>query len=777
MLLGRPIPRTDSNAKVTGAAIYSGDIVLPDMIYAKILRSPYAHAEIVDIDTADVERIQGVRAVLTFRNAPQIYYNAHVPPPVAPQDQMVLSRRVRFVGEPVAAVAADDHETAEQALEAIQVKYRVLEAVFDPEESLSPTAPKLHENSQQRYIYDPSRNLAWYKKIEYGDVEKAFKAAYYVRGPDRYKTHPVHTSPLELPSCVADYDCLGRLTFWAPTQFPLLKRYWLSKILNLPITKVRVKVPYVGGAFGSKTELLRHEAICALLARTAMKPVKIHLTREELLAAEGGRRHSSIIDLKLGVDRKGRFLGLEAKVVSSAGAYCPHGVGVTHNMINQFHSLYRFPNYRAEGYCVYVNMSWAGAFRGYGFSEPTFALESSLDMLAKDLKMNPIELRLKNHVRKGDTVPWSKTVIRTCGLGDCLKMGMRAIGWKKRKKSRQTANYTTRIGVGMSCITHHTSLGAGKSVLAPVVPVRGRPVAREAANAIVRANEDGTFTLLVNCPELGSGQHTALMQMAAEALGVEVERIVLDYIMDTDIVPYDLGPAIDRTVFVTGGAVKKAAEETRRQLLKAASKVLNINVKDLAIAKGKVYSKSRPDNQIELSDLVRVAQSNLEVIMGKAHYTPRSNAPSFGAEFAEVEVDTETGSVKVVKVVGVFDVGRVINRLLCEGQVQGGIVQGIGATLTEGLVTDLSSGVTLNPNFADYKLPSSTDVPKIELGFVETKEPYGPFGAKGMGQIPIDGIAAALANAIYDAIGVRITELPMTAEKILDSIKAAKGSR
>ena len=773
-VVGRSTARKDALWKITGEAKFTGDIVLPGMLWGKILRSPYPHARVTAIDIRDAANVPGVKAVLTHENVPNIRYNGHALPP-APQDQRIFDSVVRFVGEPVAAVAAEDESAAELAVEKIHVDYTPLDAIYDPEEAMGPQAPKLHEVSGSNCIYDAGRNLAWYGKVEYGDVEKAFRNAYFVRGPDRYRTAPIHASPLECPSCVADYS-YGRLTLWSPTQFVLLKRFWLSKLLDLPVSRVRVRVPYVGGAFGSRTELLRHEIICALLAKRTGRPVKIQLSRYELMSGEGGRRHSSIIDLRIGLSKEGLFTALEAKVITGAGAYCPHGVGVTHNMMNLFHSLYRFPNYRAEGYCAYTNASWAGGFRGYGCTEPTFAIESSIDMSAKELKMDPVELRMRNHVRVGDEIPWSKTVIQTCGLDECIRKGLHEIGWKKGKRS--LAGEDSRVmkrGIGLSAITHHTSLGTGRSPLAPIVPVSGKMVAGDSSNAIIKLNDDGTFTLVVNCAELGSGQHTVLSQIASEALGVDINSISIDPEIDSDVVPYDLGPAIDRTTFVTGGAVKVAAEDARNQMLKAAAKILQCEVAGLYLRDGVVLSKTEPENRLALPDLAKLAQSNLGMIVGRGHYSPKSNAPSFGAEFSEVEVDTETGVVKVLRVVGVFDIGRPINPGICESQAYGGIVQGLSTTLLEGLVIDPDTGTTLNSTLMDYSLAGSESIPEMKVFFVETVEPTGPFGAKGMGQIPIDGMSASIANAIYDAVGVRMTELPITPENVLKALKSKKG--
>ncbi len=771
-VVGQSIARRDALWKVTGEARFTGDVVLPNMLHGKILRSPYPHAKILAIDLREAEKMSGVKAILTHENVPGVRYNGHAMPP-APQDQRVLDSTVRYVGEPLAAVAAEDESTAESALEKIHVDYMPLDAVYDPEEAMAPGGPRLHEADGSSNIYEPRRNVASHIRVEYGDVEKALREAHLVYGPTRYRTAPIHASPLESSCCVADYSH-GRLTFWSPTQFVLLKRFWLSKLLNLPADRVEVRVPYVGGAFGSKTELQRHEVICALLAKRTGRSVKIQLSRQELIAGEGGRRHSSIIDLKLGVSKEGVFTALDANVITGAGAYCPHGGGVTHNMVNLFHSLYRFPNYRAEGNCVYTNTSWAGGFRGYGCTEPTFAIESSIDMIAEELRIDPIELRMRNHVRVGDVIPWSKNTIRTCGTEECMKKGLREIGWRERKTSSKGSGTKVR-GIGVSSITHHTGLGAGRSPLAPMVPADGRAEVSDSSSAEINLNDDGTFTLNINCPELGSGQHAVLAQIASQALGVDTSSIVVNPEIDSDVAPYDLGPAIDRTTFVTGGAVKLAAEDARARVLQLAASILQSNPAELDLKTGLVCSTKDPDRRIAVSDLARVAKSDLGTIVGRGSYSPKSNAPSFGAEFSEVEVDLETGLVNVLRVVGVFDVGRAINPAICESQAHGGIVQGLSTTLLEGLVTDPDTGTTLNSTFADYIIASSETVPEIKVFFVETNEETGPFGAKGMGQIPIDGVSASIANALYDAAGVRMYALPITPEKVWRALKSKRG--
>jgi xanthine dehydrogenase molybdenum-binding subunit len=750
-VVGRRIPyRVEAVEKVTGTAEFTVDLELPGMLHAKVLRSPHAHARIAEIEMNRAEKLSGVRAIVTFRDSPKILYNTgdrYPPvPKVFPQDKYVFDEKVRHVGDTVAAVAADSEDIAREALKEIQVKYELLPAVFDPEDAMKHEAPQIHP---------VERNVLAHPKLELGDIEKGFKEADLVF-EDTYRLPIVHHCSLEPHATVAAFAKTGRLTVWTSTQIPFAIRGQLARVLGMPVEMVRVVKPYVGSAFGGKQEMIS-EPICALLAKKAGRPVKLEFDREEMFYAST-TRHSCKIELKTGVKKSGLFTARQMKAITNTGAYASHGPPVTGAMGWFFSSLYRSPNIKFDGYCVYTNTPPAGAFRGYGNPQATFAVESQLDKIAEELDIDPVNLRLVNVHEVGDVEPFTGYKLETCGIRDCITAGAEKAKWTE-ERGKRVKDGTKRRGIGMACMVHCTG---------------AKPDLPEYSAAIVRFNENGTVSLLTGLADMGQGSNATLAHIVAEELGIQLDDVTVAP-LDTDVVPLDKGVHASRGTAIGGYSALMAARDAKEKLLAQASELLKTPADELGVKDRCVFVKGSPENRIEIGRVVAwalVEKSPHQAIMGEATYEPQTNALTWGAHFAEVEVDISTGDARVIRIVAAHDAGRIINRLGAEAQVQGALVQGVGYALKEQLLLDDKTGRFLNADFVGYSLPTSLDMPEeFQIVFVETVDPIGPFGAKGLAEMGMVSIAPAIANAIHHAIGIRLNELPMTRQKILAAMK------
>ncbi|MFC2030615.1 xanthine dehydrogenase family protein molybdopterin-binding subunit [Chloroflexota bacterium] len=746
-VVGTSPPKVDGVDKVTGAAKYAADIMLPDMLYGKILRSPHPHAQVLSIDTTTALQLDGVKAVLTVDDVPRVLH-AGAPAPrlgAHAKDQYIFDHKVRHVGDGVAAVAAVSEQVADEALDLIKVEYEPLPAVFDVEKAMQPGAPKIH-GTDRNLVMPPIL-------IEQGDLDRGFEEADHVFEGVYRTGRPAHCY-MEPNACVCRFDKGGRLTIWASTQTPFMVRGILSEVLNIPLSRIRVIVEHMGGGFGGKQDLYQHEFVCALLAQETGRPVKMEYTREECFL--GGRtRHPVTIHLKQGVRRDGRLVAREMRYISNSGAYGSHGPGITAVGCYDSTSFYRCENVRIEGLSVYTNNPIAGAFRGYGAVQAYFALDSQMDEIAHALGIDPVELRLRNAVGEGD-LTGSGVRLRANGIETCLRRGAVETRWLERKKEAPKQDGGLRRGWGVGVELH---------------PSGTYPTIKELSSAILEMNEDGTASLLTGVADLGTGAQTAMAQIAAEELGIPFSsiRVVAG---DTDIVPFDLGAFASRTTYVAGGAVVRAAADLKAQLLALAAEKLETPVEDLTIRDGQVFPKSAPEREMPIKDVVQATSG----VPGRTLIGSATNEPevdhSFAAHFAEVEVDTETGRIDVLQVVAVHEVGQAINPIGVEGQIEGGIQQGIGHTLMEDLIIDQETGGPLNANLVDYKMPLALDMPKIRTIILEETPGLGaPFGAKGVGEDPILAIGQAIANAVHDAIGVRMRDMPFTPERVLQALR------
>jgi len=733
-VVGKPVPKLDAIKLATGKAEFLDDIKLPGALHVKLLGSTCAHARIKKIDLGRAEKLPGVKGIVTYKDSPRVpfnpgfYYSQ-------PKDRYIFDEKVRFVGEPVAAVAAVDEDVAEEAVNLIEVEYEELPAVFDPELAMKPDAPKIH---------GADTNVAAHVTREWGDIEKGFKEADYIFEGKYTTARQVH-APIEPHACAASYES-GKLTIWTNSQIPFHVRSVVSEVFNMPQHRIRVITSFVGGGFGGKDEVIL-EPICALLAMKVGGTVKLKLTREEVFCATT-TRHPSIIWLKTGVKKDGTLVARHVKVILNTGAYASHGPSVAGAMSTRELGLFKSPNVKFEADVVYTNSPIAGAFRGYGNPQQSFAVESQLDEIAEKLGIDRVELRLKNTIRLGDMNPGTGFRIESCGLEECIRRATEKIGWKQKSRDIESGKVKNR-GLGIACLMHNSG---------------GFPYIKEFSSAIVQINEDGSVQVMTGATDIGQGITTTVAQLVAEELGVSLEKVTVSR-PDTEFVPMDRGTYASGELYISGQAARLAAADAKQQLLKKAAEVMKAKASDLEIVEGVVRLKKKPEVGKTIHEIIGEV-----AIVGRSAYTPPSNAPSFGAQCLELEVDPETGAIRVLNIAYAADVGRAINPMIVEGQIEGGAVMGMGFTLTENLVLD-NRGRPINKNFTDYKLLHATDLPKIQPIIVESLEPSGPFAAKGVGEPALVPVAPAIANAIYQASGVRVKDLPITHDRLLKALK------
>lgn len=758
-VVGHGVTRYDAPDKVSGRAKYTADIRLPGMVHGKILGSPIPHGIVKRIDTSRARALPGVLAVITGADVPDTRYGVS---PARYDEHILAKDRVRYVGDEVAAVAAVDAETAERAIALIDVEYESLPAVFDPDAALAPGAPVIHPENP-RYAGNVNTRVEW----NFGDVEAGFREADHVR-EQRFVGNRTYQSPIEPHAALARWEHhAGRLTIWSSTQTPHYLHRALSRTLDIPMGNIRVIKPAVGGGFGVKAEATPIDFCAAILARSTGRPVMMEYSREEMYRHFRGR-HKQYIDLKIGVRKDGTITAVRQNVVLDGGAYTSFGVITAYYAGSMLPTLYKIPNYEYEGIRVYTNLPASGAFRGHGVPQPRFAFESLLDMIAEDIGVDPFEIRLVNAMEPG---------VRTCNALDISSCEFRATleqardvsGWREKKGRLPRGR-----GIGIGCGGFVS--GAGYPIYRSDFPH---------SNAMIRVHEDGTgVTLHIAAAEIGQGSDTVLVQIAAEELGVPYDQV---WLADCDSVlsPLDLGSYSSRVTLMGGNAVRMAAADVKSQVLAVAGRHLGCDPHGLTAREGRIYVAEHPDVGMAWAEAARLAFSKNGPVVGTGCYQPpqhlggdfkggtvgTSPAYSFSTAVAEVSVDLETGYVNVERFTDFSDAGTVVNPLAFHGQVEGAIIMGIGETLLEDTVVD-EDGSFANPNLHDYLIPSIRETPEIRGGAVESYEPRGPFGAKEIGEGSMLPVLGAIANAIYDACGVRVTELPITAEKILAGLSA-----
>lgn len=757
--IGRNFYRVDALEHVKGVSLFGADVYRSNMAYGKVLRSRHAHARIKQIDTTEAERLGGVLAVVTGRDVPEGYFGVDL------KDQLVFARdKVRYFGDAVAAVAATSEEIAIRALDLIKVQYEPLKPVFSAIEAMAPEAPIIHEKLKDYEIgFETERrgNICTVATVKVGDVEKGFSESDIVI-EETFSTQIQHQASLETHAALAEVDSYGRIVVTTTTQKPFAMRRYLSQSLKIPITNIRVIPTKVGGGFGGKLEL-HIEPYAALLAKKCGRPVKIVYSRSEEFQATNPR-HQATFWVKSGVKKDGTLVARQVKLIYDTGAYSGNGPTTVTLSVQLICGLYRIPNLFVEGYCVYTNKMSSGSMRGPSSPQTTFAMESHMDNLAHAIGMDPLDFRLKNLLEAGEKTGVGQILVDV-DYKRVVRAAADAIGWKKITKEKN-------VGKGMACVFW---LSGGWST-----------------SATVKINEDGTVTLVMGAVDMGTGYlYTSVLQMVAEELGLRTENIQL-VTGDTDTTAYDHGIGGSRGVFTVGKAARIAAAKAKEELFQEAAKKLGVSPDRLETRNGRIYVRDNPEagitfGQISYDRHIRCGGP----ITASVNYLPemdeidptRVKGLSFTAfkgntiacHAAVVRVNPETGQVEIKRYVAAHDVGRAINPLAVEGQIEGGVGMGLGFALTERLMID-EEGHVLNPNFADYKLLTSMDVPETEPILVEVPAEYGPFGAKGLGEPTMGPPAAAVGNAIFDAIGVRMHSTPLIPENIFKEISQKKKS-
>ena len=750
--VGINVPRVDALDKVNGEAVYSSDVKAPGMLIGKCKRSPYPFARIISVDTSKALRLPGVRAAITARNVKQFPFGEFF------ADQLPLCDQYAcYIGDEVAAVAAIDEDIAEEAVDLIEVEYEMLEPVFDPEKAIEPGVPTVHPELERI-----KQNIALNIEFERGQGEAGFRAA-DMEVERRFTTGSMHHCYLQPRDCLAWWTG-DKLTFWAVTQAPFRMRPAIARALGIPEDNIRMIPCYVGGGFGNNAA--RIWPIAALLARKTGRPVKITLTRKEEFFA-GRPFPPAVIDIRMGFKNDGTMVAKKLDLIVDSGAYVGSCRGPTGVAAGRIFNMYRLPHIKTSAKLVYTNTIPRGSLRGYGTQIGAFALESIIDIAAGELSMDPAEIRLKNANQKGEVGPHG-FIFNSCGLTDAIKLASEKSDWQQKRQEKGK-----KYGIGMANAIH----SSGAMVHIPMIGGGG---------AAVHVDDLGKVKVISGDTDIGQGSSTAFAQIAAEEMGVNLEDVKV-IPPDTEISPFAVGTYGDRVTVEGGGAVWLAAADARRQMMNHASNLLKVPIADMELRNARFYAKGSAEPLATLEEIahhVVLSRSGLPIIgqgiykvpdnvteagEKKQYYGNYSVAYTFLCQVAEVSVDIETGKVNVHNVWSVIDLGKAINPKMCEGQVEGGVMMGLGYSLTEQYI--MEDGMILNPRFSDYKIAAPSSVPQIYSHFIETIDPNTCYGAKGVGEIIGNPTAAAIANAVYDAIGVRITEIPITPERILRALR------
>ncbi|MBI9012107.1 MAG: xanthine dehydrogenase family protein molybdopterin-binding subunit [Clostridiales bacterium] len=763
--VGKSVKRVDGIKKVTGALKYVDDIKMSRMLYAAVKRSPHPHARIVKIDIDKALAYKGVKDVITgehFEKRGGLYL----------EDKNFLAvGKARYRGEAVVAVAAISEEIAQRALKLIDVEYEVLPAVTNAKEGMKPGSPLVHPDLGDYkwvpvFYPKPGSNISNHYTLRKGDAPQAFENADYTVENKFYVPHVQHV-PIEPHTAIAQMDLDGTCTIWASCQSPYAVRQALSEAFDIPLNKLRVLSPAVGGGFGSKAGTTLEGILVPLAKRNPGRPIKLTYSREDEFQNAYVRQglHATI---KTGVNKDGKIIAVQNEFIWDGGAYNEYGVNIAKAAGYASAGPYDIENVWTDSYCVYTNHPVGGPYRGFGMCEIHFGIEQNLDIIAEKLGISPVDIRRINGMKPGGTTGTGEVVSQS-GLQECLEQV--SIDIKLNEKSKPSKPNKVR-GKGIAC-----------GWKAPSMPNNA------ASSAIIKLNEDGSAHLLVSAQDIGQGSDTVMTQIAAEVLSISPEKITIKT-GDTDHTPYEWQTVASRITYSAGRAVVEAAKDARDQLLELSQIKLGVYKRDLELKDGYVVSKIYPDKKVAIADLA--IGLNFDdgsaihgPIIGRGSFIPPNirNADkktglgdhpvvfwTYGVQGVEVEVDLETGQTKVLKVASCFDVGKVMNPQLLEGQIEGAIVQGMGTALFEELM--LKDGKVMNPSFVDYKIPTADDMPEMIIKFVENPEETGPFGARGVAEPAMVPSAPAIANAIYDATGIRLNTMPLTAEKVLTAIKA-----
>ncbi len=769
-VVNHSLKKVDGISLACGRAMYVDDYLHQhkNVLTVKLLYSPVAHARIADIDTSRAEKVPGVVQCLTYKNTPRVLHTTAGQgyPEPSPYDTCMFDKKVRYVGDRVAAVAAETEEAAEKALAKIKVKYEALTPVFKAEDALLEGAPVIHDEEDAFMPipahYEPTRNLAAQVDVHAGDLEKGFQEADHVL-EKTYNSHYAQHCPIETHKVLTYMDQNNRLVIVTSTQVPFHVRRIVGRVLQIPAGRIRVIKPRIGGGFGAKQEVFL-EYIPGMITLLTGRPARLGLSREEEF--ESSRtRHPQQIALKAGFNKDGRVHSIFMDVLSNTGAYGSHALTVMSNCGSKTLPLYRFTNLRFRGRTVYTNLPVAGAYRGYGATQAAFALESLMDEIADTLGMDPVKLRQLNHIHSGDTSPIFAALgegkegvaqtVGSCGIEECIDTGMKEIGWhakRKSKTSRDTERY--KYGIGMALLMQGSSI--------PEIDM---------GSAYLKINDDGSFNLQVGATDLGTGSDTVLGQIAAETVGCTLDNMHV-YSSDTDMTPFDVGAYASSTTYLSGQAVRKAALDVRKQILTVVRNMTREEgeEKDFVFKDNLVITPAGKKTSLEDVALYCLYAKNQFQISAQASHISHKSPPPFAAHFTELEVDTYTGKIKILKYVATVDCGVAINPSLAEGQTEGAIVNGLSFALSERYIFN-KNGKMVNNTFGTYQIYNTLDIPDIKVYLIPTYEESGPYGAKSVSEISINGPIPAIANALHHALGIRFSEAPFSPDKIYDAIK------
>lgn len=779
-VVGKSVSRADAVAKVTGKAKYTDDFSERGMLVGKILHSPYAHALVKSIDVSKAKALPGVEAVITHQDIPKIRYATAIPGVIEAiatdevgvaelkyataghpfsldpshrdkEDRYILTQRARFIGDNIAAVVATDALTASKALKLIEVEYEELEALTTTEAALKEGAPLIHD--------DCERNILSSAGYVIGDIEQALKESDHVIEGE-YETSIVQHCHLENQISLAYVDSDRRIVIMTSTQIPHIVRRIVAQALGISWGRVRVIKPYVGGGFGNKQDVTVEPLNAVMSLAVGGRPVKLELSREEAMI-DTRTRHAFKFKIKTGVNSDGKINGIQIEAVSNTGAYASHGHSIASSGGGKFRYLYQTKALKYEPLTVFTNLPVAGAMRGYGTPQIFFAFESHIEDISRKLKLDPIELRKINLVETGHVDPLNQTVIRSCGIRECIDKGKELIKWDAKKALYKEQKGVKRRGLGMACFSYASGT---------------YPVALELGGARIVMNQDGSVQLQLGATEIGQGSDTVFAQMVAEVLGIPMHMVHVISTQDTDISPFDTGSYASRQTYVSGMAVEKAALEVKRKVLAVAHSMTDIPAHLLDLKQQHIVMKESGERVMELE--VAAMQSyydrvHAQPITSDVTNNARINAIPYGVTFAEVEVDIKTGKIKILEIFNVHDSGKIVNPQLAEGQVHGGVGMAIGYAISEQLLFDEKTGQPLNNNLLDYKLPTIMDIPEIGAAFVEKEDPTGPFGVKALGEPPIISPAPAIRNAVLDATGVAFNRIPMNPQRVFEKFKEA----
>lgn len=763
-VVNKSLKKIDSTALSQGKHMYTGDLTPPNTLYVKMLWSPHAHAKIKSIDISKAEKIPGVKLVLYHGNVPRI---AHCTagqgyPEPSPYDTFIFDKKVRFVGDRVAAVAAETSDIASEALKAIEVEYELLEPVFTYDEALRDGAPIIHDE-EECFVpipipYEPKKNIVAKVGMEAGNFEKAISESDYTFD-EVFETPYAQHCPIEGYISWAQLDPYGRIFITTSTQVPFHTRRIVARALDIPVQKIRVIKPRIGGGFGCKQEMML-EDIVALVALRTGRPALWAFTRDEVFRS-GRTRHPMRIRIRYGLMKDATINAIGLDIINNTGAYGGHGLTVMSCAGSKVLPLYHVNNIHFDAKSIYTNLPVGGAYRGFGATQSYFPVEVMIDVMAEKLGMDSLEFRKKNHIQTGEShpafealgegKPGAPMTIGSCGLTECIDKGAAEIDWKRRTPhTAKSGRY--RRGIGMSIHMQGSSV--------PEIDMGA---------ASIKMNDDGSFNLLVGATDLGTGSDTVLAQIAAEELETTLDKFIV-YSSDTDMTPFDVGAYASSTTYLSGEAVRKTASKIREQILKVGAEMLHKKLDEVDVCDAHVVAKDG-SCKVSYNDIAHYAlyeNNQFQIAAVESHVTHKS-PPPFTAHFVEVEVDMETGHVKVLKYVAAIDCGTAINPQLCEGQTEGGVLNGISYALTEEYRFD-ERGKMTNADFMTYNIFSMRDKPEIKTILVPSYEETGPFGAKSVSEVCINGGMPAIANAIYNATGARLKEAPFTQERVWRAI-------